>query len=398
MSAAMSHPGASKRWLADLAGQPGRYPVLDSLRALAIVLVLLRHWAVAAHDAFGSLAGGPLATLAMNGWLGVDLFFVLSGFLIASHFTGPQAANFDRQSILNFYRRRAFRTLPLYWGVILLGWLAAALWAWGAGFSSTSFSVHFLFLQDYLGSDVLITLWSLAVEEKFYLLAPLLLGLLLKAGWRLASVALALMMACSGWSLLEAARAVEPGNYSDFFWSVRAPFHHSVYAILAGVLVAVLHGARRVARAPHWLFAGSSIALGLLLGLRDWTTAGQWPVTAAVITLSAGLFALLVWSGLAINLRHPDFGATRFLRRIAKLSYALYLVHYPLLGPATRASQYLLGANATPALSAALFMLVYLCLSWACAWLLHVALEKPFLMLRDRARQTAPVSALTSCS
>jgi peptidoglycan/LPS O-acetylase OafA/YrhL len=398
MSSSLPRAAAGTRWFADLAGRPGRYPVLDSLRAVAIVLVLLRHWAVAAHDSFGHVPGGPLATLAMNGWLGVDLFFVLSGFLIATHFAGPQAARFDRHSILTFYRRRAFRTLPLYWGVILIAWLAAALWGWGSGFSSSAFSIHFLFLQDYLGSDVLITLWSLAVEEKFYLCAPLLLGVLMLAGRRLACLVLLLMMAASAWSLLAASRTIEAGNYSAFFWDIRAPFHHAAYAILAGALIAVLHGAGRQLPAPGGLFGGALLALCALLGVRDWTTAGNWPATANVIVLAGGLFALLVWSGLAINASRPGFGAAPAMRRIAKLSYALYLVHYPLLGPATRACQYLLDAKAAPALSALLFLLLYAGMSWACAWLLHVALEKPFLLLRDRLPRVAAGTVITSYS
>lgn len=353
-----------------------RYPVLDALRAVAILLVLARHWAVASQAAFGVVPGGPLAVLAANGWIGVDLFFVLSGFLIGSHFT---ATPFDRAAVLDFYRRRAFRTLPLYWGVILLCWLAVP-------FSSLSFVTHLLFLQDYLGSDILVTLWSLAVEEKFYLTAPLLLFLLTRAGPRGACMLLALAMAALCWSMQASARGIAPGDYPAFFWTVRAPFHHAVLGILAGVLVAVQHGATGAWRAPRALFMLLAALPLALLMWRDWLDLGDWPTVCWLIALSSCLFALLVRCGLAVNRWRPAFGAARPWRHIARLSYALYLVHYPLIEPATQACRYLFDdGRQTPVSGSLLFLAIYGAMSWAAAWGLHVALERPFLLLRDRS-------------
>ncbi|MES2017859.1 MAG: acyltransferase [Pseudomonadota bacterium] len=373
-----------------LAGNPGRYPVLDALRALAILLVLARHWAVASQAAFGTVPGGLLATLSTNGWIGVDLFFVLSGFLISTHFVGPDAKPAGKARVLEFYRRRAFRTLPLYWGVILLCWLSAA-WAIGTPFSILSLATHLLFLQDYLGSDVMVTLWSLAVEEKFYLFAPALLLLLMRAGRRAACVLLLLAMGAQCWSMLATAQALPQADYPTFFWAVRAPFHHAAFAILAGVLVAIEHGASSTRRAPLSLFLALAAMALALLAWRDWLGSQDWPMVCLIIALSSCLFALLVRCGLAINCWQPAFGAVRPLRYIAKLSYALYLVHYPLIGPATGLCHALLGdaAKQAPALSSMLFLVIYGALSWAGAWLLHMTLETPFLRLRDRLRPPA---------
>jgi len=373
-----------RHWLAATAGAPGRYPVLDALRACAIILVLLRHWAVAAQEQWGNLGNGPLAALAFNGWLGVDLFFVLSGFLIATHFAGPDAAPVNRASIASFYRRRIFRTLPLYWGVIVLTWCAAP-WGVGAGYSQLSFMTHFLFLQDYLSSDVMVTLWSLAVEEKFYLLAPWLLWLLLRLGRAWATAALLLAMAAIAWSMQQAAASMAGADYSTFFWTVRAPFHHALLAILAGVLVALLHGGSRLrtARAPGRGFAIAAAAAVALLGMADWVGLGNWPATCAAIAGATLLSAALVWFGLSINRLRPAFGSAQSLRVIAKLSYALYLAHFPLIVPAMELTKAL-------APSPLLFFAIYLLLSFAAAWLLHVALEKPFLRLRDRRRPCLP--------
>ncbi len=372
-----------------LAGNPGRYPVLDALRAFAIILVLARHWAVASQATFGTVPGGPLATLSANGWIGVDLFFVLSGFLISTHFVGPDAKPFGKAAVLEFYRRRAFRTLPLYWGVILLCWLSAP-WTSGAGWSNLSFVTHLLFLQDYLGSDVMVTLWSLAVEEKFYLVAPALLFLLMRVGRRVACAMLALSMGVLWCAMLAEAHGVERGQYAAFFWTVRAPFHHAVPAILAGVLVAVEHGASSARAAPRSLLLVIAALALALHAYRDWLGAGDWPVVCWVIAVSSCLFALLVRCGIAVNYRLPAFGSARPLRYIAKLSYALYLVHYPLIGPATKLCHFLLGdtPQQAPALASLLFLVIYIAMSWAAAWLLHIALEKPFLLLRDQLGST----------
>lgn len=364
-----------------LAGAPGRYPVLDALRACAIILVLLRHWVVAAHDAYGIALPKALSALCFNGWLGVDLFYVLSGFLIATHFVGPHAVRLQRASVLDFYRRRAFRTLPLYWGVIALCWTLGV-----ADFSAGSFSTHFLFLQDYLGSDVLVTLWSLAVEEKFYLLAPLLLWGLLRCGRAVGCVLLMLGMGAALWSMLQSAHDIHGGDYTTFFWSVRAPFHRSVLGILAGVMVALAHGSSTArASAMRRGFFGATAAL-LILGLcmRDWVKAGDWTAVCLVIASCTALSGLLVWTGLAINARNPGFGDLQALRAIARLSYALYLTHYAMIEPAQ--------AIATSVTS---FSAAYLLLSLATALLLHLTIEKPFLRLRDRALRP---SAHTACA
>lgn len=388
--------GPPRRWYAaDLAGPPGRYPVLDALRAVAIILVLLRHWSVAARGAFGAPGESPLAVLCANGWIGVDLFFVLSGFLIATHFVGAGAARIDRRTVLEFYRRRAFRTLPLYWSIIVLCWIAGSHGA-GPGFSAGAFSTYFLFLQDYLGSDLLVTLWSLAVEEKFYLIAPALAALLMLAGRRLGSAILIALMGVVLWSMLDTTHAVARGDYAQFFWTLRAPFHHAVFAILAGALVALLHGAptRNGAAAPARRFYFCAAVLLWLNCSTDWIARGDWTLACWAIAASSGLFALLVRSGLALNRDRPAFGASRWLRRIAKLSYALYLVHFSLLGPAINTSRALLPDSllAQPAMASAASLIIYVSMSWVCAWALHMAVEKPFLRLRDRRRMavTAP--------
>jgi peptidoglycan/LPS O-acetylase OafA/YrhL len=153
-----------------------RMPDLDGLRAVAISLVLLKHFAticVPAHLA---------RNLVQFGWVGVDLFFVISGFLIGGILLDHRAAtNYYRV----FYLRRFFRIVPLYAllllpivGVLVLGLQSRFT---GHGLEAVSWGTVLLFFcfQQNLGNGLFFTTpgymapaWSLAIEEQFYLLLP----------------------------------------------------------------------------------------------------------------------------------------------------------------------------------------------------------------------------------
>lgn len=161
-----------------------RLPSLDGLRGLAILLVVAFHLGFVVHPA----GSGPARTYVPGGYVGVDVFFVLSGFLITAllleerHRTGGV-------SFRGFYSRRAYRLLPAL-GVLLAAHVAYAayegvpVWREVEALISISFyssnisqALH-LYMPAELGQT-----WSLAVEEQFYLVWPSLLLLLL--GWRL---------------------------------------------------------------------------------------------------------------------------------------------------------------------------------------------------------------------
>ena len=147
------------------------WPELDGLRALAIALVVARHSLrpfISEDDytAVASWGGLDLTPFLMNGWVGVDLFFVLSGFLI-----GRQAFRNDGWG--RFWFKRVTRIVPAYWtclALVAIGLTGARAW----GHAGWDFAAHLLMLQDYTGSVFVPAFWSLGAEEKFYLLAPLL--------------------------------------------------------------------------------------------------------------------------------------------------------------------------------------------------------------------------------
>ena len=147
-------------------------PVLDGVRGIAVLLVLLYH----------CLVGPTFSQVTRYGWIGVDLFFVLSGFLI----TGILIRSRHKEHrYLNFYARRSLRIFPLYFCSLFIVYFvlarnaqisaalekaAPAAWYW-----LYSYNFYVLAIDAFATSDILDHFWSLCVEEQFYLFWPFLI-------------------------------------------------------------------------------------------------------------------------------------------------------------------------------------------------------------------------------
>ena len=376
------------------AGGPERFAALDGLRAIAVALVLARHGVRPFVEGGGGsplldLGGWDLATPLLNGWLGVDLFFVLSGFLICHHLLRREQDGVCF-SYARYLRDRALRILPAYLAVLII--CAAGVipfFAVSNNALAIRLAYHFLLLQDYLPADINVVFWSLGVEEKFYLLAPLLLGLTWHRGRFRSRIIAVLLFASAGMaaSALTLYWRGLPDGYPAFWRVYRSPFHQCLLPLAAGMLVALIRervwskivdGAARRGRAQGIMALGLVLVLSLFLGeplmarieLRDvfWT-----PLVAAVG------FAFLVMAAVAHGVRWRILGH-RLLRRVAELSYALYLVHLPLIP----LSMKLAGVDGTGGLvGLACFVPVYLALSLIAAMILHQAIERPFLRIKS---------------
>ena len=195
---------------------------LDGLRALAILLVLGRHSlrpfiSEDAYQPIVTIGSIDLTPLVLNGWIGVDLFFVLSGFLI-----GRQAWRGD--SLLRFWFKRVTRILPAYWaclGVVAIGLTIAGAWPK----SGADFLAHLVMLQDYTGSVFVPAFWSLGAEEKFYLLAPLLVFVLARGrgpAWQAGGL-LALWLCPVMWRVAAAGSLTGVVTYADVLSAVSKP-------------------------------------------------------------------------------------------------------------------------------------------------------------------------------
>ncbi len=166
-----------KKRLSLLPKMGDRSQSLDILRFFAVVLVLWRHsWVCPAH--FSPVVHSVTLVLARGGWIGVDLFFVLSGFLI-SGLLFKESQTQGQISLSRFYLRRGFKIYPAFWVLILF---TIGLELVVSKTTSAKWIVsELLFFQNYGAASQWVYTWSLAVEEHFYIFLPLLLVVLLKS-------------------------------------------------------------------------------------------------------------------------------------------------------------------------------------------------------------------------
>jgi peptidoglycan/LPS O-acetylase OafA/YrhL len=161
--------------------QKGRLPSLDGLRAIAVVLVLLAH----AHQTGGFPSSRLLSSLGRIGPIGVEVFFVISGFLITTLMLREKTAS-GAVHISGFYWRRVIRILPAYFS--LLGVVAALQWLGYATLQTQDWVGALTYTVNFLRHPAweIGHAWSLSIEEHFYLIWPLLMALPVAGlGWRI---------------------------------------------------------------------------------------------------------------------------------------------------------------------------------------------------------------------
>ncbi|RJQ82329.1 acyltransferase [Pseudonocardiaceae bacterium YIM PH 21723] len=309
--------------------RPGFRPDIQALRAIAVLAVVLNHlW----------------PTRLTGGFVGVDVFFVISGFLISSHL-GREIRSTGRVRLVRFYARRARRLLPAAFTVLLLSLIAAVLLLpyslWGSNASEALAAVvygeNWLLAAkavDYSAMSDTATMaqhyWSLSVEEQFYLCWPLLLIALawLRRRTRIPGIGWAGVALIGGASLWFSVYYTEAEKSAAYFVT---PTRVWEFAIGAGIALA----AHRIVLPA--LVANLTSLLGFALILIaavafDHTTA--FPGYAALLpTLGTGL---VIASGIEPReLWHEKLSARRPVQWVGDISYSLYLWHWPLivLGP-----------------------------------------------------------------
>lgn len=380
----------------------GAIQELDGLRGIAILLVLLRHGsrlfvrdgepALGVHA--GWLGTWDLASPLVNGWAGVDLFFVLSGFLITHHILKRCEGGHLRTGLRRYVAKRMLRIVPAYYAflaVVVLGLVPGyAVSDQQLGFRV---SYHLLFLQDYLPANIVVAFWSLGVEEKFYLAAPLVILALLGAerhGARLAMMA-ALFTAPLVFRVATYLALSGPLHYDTSFFVLRSPFHLSADALIVGTACGFVYhaherGELRVGPGlAAGLFWGGLVTVGTLLGSHRLLDAISWfDATLLFSVLALGFGALLL--GLVLHRgRRGAFFRGRSLFFFSRISYSLYLVHMVFLVSTYHLVDGSIGLHRHPVwLGMLVYLPVYGAISIGAALVLHYAVEKPFLLLKDR--------------
>ena len=361
----------------------GRMHGLDTLRAAAIAMVMLYHF-----NLRGLLPPvlGPVATV---GWAGVDLFFVLSGFLIGSQLLRPYLAG-ERPSLGDFYRRRAYRILPAFAAVLLL-YLTVPLWREAPGLHASWQYATFtwnLLLLGYPEQRAFSHVWSLCVEEHFYLLLPVLLSLVMRRPSRRRTVWVVLSLVAGGvglraW-LLHGVVAAAEGEQGVMMMK---RIYYPTYSRLDGLVMGVALAAIRASEAQWWSWIGrrsdavavcgfGTAVAGLALCGFDYPSAdraGSILFAFPALALGFGLLVASAASGRGV-LRTRVAGASV----LATLAFSLYLTHKSV----AHATHVLL-----PTLTAEVgwrSLAVYVVTCFAAASLLYCGVERPFLALRER--------------
>ncbi|BFI95939.1 MAG: acyltransferase [Rhodanobacter sp.] len=345
-----------------------RLPGLDLLRAIAIVWVMLFHsWMI------GGI-GGPWQPVADDGWMGVDLFFVLSGYLIGRQLLEPLSRG-EPLHFGAFYLRRAFRILPAFLAVLAVyelfpGWREAP--GMQPAWQFLTFTLNLLI--DYRHNQAFSHAWSLCVEEHFYLVFPLLAWWLARRSSRALAIGGGVLVVLAG--MLLRGYAVLHGK--DWLESVYYPTWTRLDGLLGGVVLATIQCYR-----PRWWAhlqqrANALAIAGLLLAAAAiWLFRDKSGFAASVFgfpLLSLAL-ALLVAAGAGTRSwlgrwRIPGAGW------IAGISYSLYLSHKL---PMHAVHEALARWPAVHGLAAFALHAVAILATGA---LLHYAIERPFLRLR----------------
>lgn len=383
---------APRRSLAGLHLLADHFPPLHGLRALAIVSVLQIHVTMTMVVTGLMPENHPIAARSNHVWFGMDLFFVLSGFLIGT-LLAPATSGGARGGMLRFYARRAFRIIPLYYVVLTVLVLLFAT----APEQRQMLVYEYLYLTNYApmrAPPVMPAAWSLCVEEHFYIVVPLLsaaLSRLPRPSWRMGAL-FALWLA--GLAVRYAIFAARPTPWTptEMGLALYIRTHTRFDTLIAGVLLAQVQSVyggeiREALRRPALKIALAFVAaaccaalLGPLAGRHDLSTIFAWGTVTSVMYFVTVLL-LLNSDGLVTRVL-----SWRGFLWFATLGYGVYLVHPVLISvvvlPAAAVMRWAWGLSPGVVWPCALaFLLV---IATAVAYGLHLVVEKPALWLRDR--------------
>jgi peptidoglycan/LPS O-acetylase OafA/YrhL len=361
-----------------------RQPGLDLLRALAIIVVVIYH---------AGIMGFPLPNRVHRwGWIGVDLFFVLSGYLIGGQLL-VELARTEHVNLGRFYARRALRIMPAYF-VILAIYFLFPLWReypdmaqplWKFLFSVQNVALH--------GGTAFSHAWSLAVEDQFYLALPFLLLVLF---WRPRAAIILSCVILLGGILLRAFLAaqnlsVDGGvSFRGFQAWIYYPTWTRLDSLVLGVLIAAIEKFRprlwqRLTNSAIWLWLPSLVLIIYALWLGEGDQINFSACVWQFPLIATGMAVLLIC---ALSPRLPLCRiAIPGAAFIASIAYSSYLVQKLVIHGVTE----FCAAHNVDTRSATAIIGVQLSVYVAAA-ILFFTVERPFLQLRRRIAPRKPAA------
>lgn len=367
--------------MSQIPGTGKHFAGLDHLRAFAISFVFLYHYRIFKHPTW-------IETIGSFGWTGVDLFFVLSGYLISSQLFA-QISNNEQISFREFFLKRFFRIIPAYLTVLALYFLVPdfrerealpPLW-------------KFLTFTQNIGlhlknNGTFSHAWSLCIEEQFYFLLPIILIMLvrrkaLKIGpWLIGILFIGgfAVRLCCWFAILKPALGADDYWVTWYMWMYYPTFTR-LDGLLTGVTLAAIFQFLPVIKQKVMALGNKLLLVGLVL------LTGAWFLCEDPTTFYASIFGFPL---IAIGYGAMVAGAvneTGFLHRnklrltatLATLSYGIYLSHKGVI----HLTQLLAGNMGIEQNSTVMFIICVITCVLA-AMLLNRIIEKPFLKVRQR--------------
>ena len=357
---------------------------LDVLRATAIIMVVSSHvlWIYPKSSALIS------TFLELFGFWGVELFFVLSGFLIGSIlYQSYVTDSFTLQSVFRFLKRRWFRTLPNYYLVLILNVSIAFL----IGYQIENVGLYFVFLQNFLGKAPAFfpESWSLSVEEFAYLLLPFVLflgtfGVIKNKSKRFLIIVFSLFI------IFVFAKVVfnstqTVSNLTDWNSNLKSVVIYRIDAILVGVLIAWI----RFNFEAFWkkykvlfAFVGIGIFFFLLFGitssnLRIEQSQFFWNVIYLPLTSFGFAFFFPFFSEWKVSNSWLKFP----VEFTSKISYSIYLLHYSVI---LQLMKHFVDTTVLSTSERHFFTFIYLSITFLLSYILYRFYEKPIMNWRDK--------------
>ena len=361
---------------------PAKLYGLDHLRAFAIVFVFIFH--------YGHVFSSPqwITVIGKFGWTGVDLFFVLSGYLISSQLFATISKG-KKLSLKEFFLKRFFRIIPAYLVVVALYFCfpvlrereaPAPLW-------------KYLSFTQNLGLDLRTQgtfshSWSLCIEEQFYLLLPLLLltlvyyklfkkGFLLLIGLFIAGLIIR-------WRVYDAKVLpfVEEGNsWINWYKWIYYPTYSRLDGLLTGVGIAALFQFRPIFKQRLTAYGNYFLLFGLLVLIVAYMVCREEESFAAsiygfpLVSIGYGLLVLGAISPTSFLYKFKSAATSK----IAALSYAIYLTHKIIIhGTQTQLAAFNVAKDSN------LMFIICIIFCFAGAFLLNIVIERPFLKWRNK--------------
>lgn len=398
---------------AALAGANARaIPTLDGMRGVAVILVLVFHFAWTFPGDDPSAASGLLDELAVqlhalmwSGWIGVDLFFVLSGYLITRGLVTDSNKPLGTRMKM-FWMRRVLRIFPLYYAVVILGTVVTLAFGaqWIPGLP------YWLYMQNYvLAFDPEVMrwtahFWSLAIEEQFYFIWPIVA--LVVSRRRLIPTILVLVVLTVGLRAGLTFKGADVALFQGWFGGEPGGIEHGIAkfvyratftradGLLLGAFVAVTqrevhHPAAHVWRSLRRpILIGTALALAglyvLAVGLNDYDrrVIGVGYVTLALFFAAA----ISLCADHVIGERTRRLLSWRPLVSCGKVSYGMYIFHWPLvvLGVPYLTRWQEGQSTATQMAVSGGFVVLGIVVIWALASVSFRFFESPFLKLKGK--------------